>query len=120
MSATSSSGFTNETACSSTQLFQLLQDITISTFRASAHGRFFAAATDHFLAVHRDGKRNAATFSHFPHNLVQFVRYVSMDFVESDAVRALLLRTRAKRRKKVFSTSPCKSKTTERAVPQIV
>jgi hypothetical protein len=43
-----------------------------------------------------------------------------MDFVESVAVCALLLRTRAKRKKEVLGASTCKSKTTERAVPQIV
>jgi hypothetical protein len=47
--------------------------IYLSCFRASAHGRFFfAAAADYFLAVRTDGERNA-TFSHFPHDLVQSV-----------------------------------------------
>jgi len=95
------SGFINETACSSTRLLRLSRGITISTFRASACGRFFAAAAVYFLAVRREGKRNAM-FSHFPHDLVQRLRYVSMDFVESVAVCAMLLRTRAKRRKRFW------------------
>jgi len=39
---------------------------------ASACERFFVAAADYFLAVRTDGLRNA-TFSHFPHDLVQWV-----------------------------------------------
>ena len=78
-------------------MLQLLQEITVSTFRASARGRSFAAAADYFLAVRRDSKRNA-TFSHFPHDPVQCVHYVSTDFVESVAVCTVLLTTRAKRK----------------------
>ena len=45
------SGFISETACSSTQLLQLLQEITVSTFRASAHGRSFSAAVEQQAAA---------------------------------------------------------------------
>ena len=60
-----------------------------------------AAAANYFVVVHRVSKRNT-TFSHFPHDLVQCVHYVSMDFVKSVAVCTILLRTRAKRRKWVW------------------
>jgi len=65
------------------------------------HSSGKAAAADYFLAVRRDSKRNVM-FSHFPHNLVQCVRYVGMDFVELVVVCALLLRTRVKRRKRFW------------------
>jgi hypothetical protein len=97
------SGFINETACSSTQLLQLLQEVTISTFRASTHGRFFAATVEQpqwpIISWLCAGTVKETTLSHFPQNLVQCVQYISMDFVELVAVCAVLLRTRAKRRK---------------------
>ena len=61
-----------------------------------------AAAADYFLAVRTDGKRNA-TFSRFPHDLVQSMcALYKYGFVESLAVCALLLRTKVKRRKRLW------------------
>lgn len=44
--------------------------LCLGLLRANANGRFFAATADYFLAVRTEGERNA-TFSRFPHDLVQ-------------------------------------------------
>ena len=80
---------------------------------ASTSG-FFAEAVEYFWlcarTVEEPLRRHIFTLS---------VSVCCMDFVESAAVCAPLLRTRAKRRKRFWGTSTCKSKTTERAVPHI-
>ena len=88
--------------------------------RASAHERYFAAAVKQprrpsisWLCARTAKETLRSQISSLS------VSVCSMHFVESDAVCALLLRTRAKRRKR-FWIHPLKSKATERAVPQIV
>jgi hypothetical protein len=56
---------------------QLRYRITVAEHYGLARtGGFYAAAADYCLAVRTDGERNA-TFSHFPHDLVQCMHYTS-------------------------------------------
>ena len=77
-------------------------------------------AADYFLAVRTDGERKA-TFSHFPHILVQSVCALhKYGFCGVGCCVRSSVKNQGKEKKGVLGTSTCKSKTTERAVPQTV
>lgn len=78
-----------------------------------------AVAANCFLAVRTDSERNAM-FSHFPHDLVQSVCALHKYGFCRVGCCMCSAKNQGKEKKAVLGTSTCKSKTTERAVLQIV